>query len=144
MNADLAMQRALDRMHKVGFDNISEQDKTLACVWSFDSKVSNGGLKHFFKSAEGDLAYYVPKAFRAVGLIQLAEVAEQANAVFGPEGVPTERNRRIEILRDLPTDSLRIFDELEARYFSDPTELDDPLEKYLTKMHALSESPEEK
>ena len=137
------MQRALDRMHKVGFENLSERDKTLACIWSFDSKVSNGGLKHFFKSAEGVLAYYVPQAFRTLGLVQLADVAERANAVFGPAGVPTERSRRTEILRDLPADCLGVFDELEARYFNDPTELNDPVEKYLNKMHALSESSDE-
>jgi hypothetical protein len=140
MNADLAMQRALDRLHKVGFEKLSEQDKTLACVWSFDSKVANGGLEHFFKSADGEMAYYMPKAFRAVGLKPLAEIAEQANAVFGPEGVPTNRERRTEILQQLPSDSRRVFDKLEAQYFEYPTELNEPVEQYLTRMKALTES----
>jgi hypothetical protein len=80
MIADLAMQRALDRLGSAGFERLSDEDKTLATIWFFESRVANGGFAHFFKSAEGYLAPHAPAAFRAVGADTLADIAAEANA----------------------------------------------------------------
>lgn len=133
MNPDLAMQRALDRLNRVGFSALTESEKTLACIWSFESKVANGGLAHFYKSSAGDFASYMPTAFRAVGALTRLEIAERANAVFGPSGVPENRTQRQEKLSALPKESLRIFDDLERRYYDATKELDERLEEYVNK-----------
>lgn len=131
MNADLAMQRALDRFHHVGFSGLREEEKTLAAIWCFESKVANGGFEHFFKSPEGDLAAHAPIAFQTIGARTLAEIAEQANAVFGTAGVPVDREERRAALRSLPAAARLVFDELETRYFESATDLEDRLEDYL-------------
>lgn len=131
MNPDLAMQRALDRLNHVGFAGLNEREKTLACVWLFESKVANGGLAHFYKSSAADLAAHMPAAFRAVGARNRAEIAEQANAVFGPGGVPENQETRKERLATLPAHALGVFDALERRYFDTVRELDERLEEYL-------------
>jgi len=131
MNPDLAMQRALDRLHRVGFSALSEGEKTLACIWSFESKVANGGLAHFYKSSAGDLAPYMPAAFRAIGAQTRMEIAERANAVFGPSGVPEDRIRRQEMLSALPKEDLRVFDDLERKYYDTTKELDERLEEFI-------------
>lgn len=133
MNPDLAMQRALDRLNRVGFSALSEGEKTLACIWNFESKVANGGLAHFYKSPAGDLASYMPTAFRAVGAFTRMEIAERANAVFGPDGVPEDRKQRQEMLRALPKESLHVFDDLERKFYDTTKELDERLEEYANK-----------
>lgn len=131
MIADLAMQRALDRLDSAGFERLSDEDKTLATIWFFESRVANGGFAHFFKSAEGYLAPHAPAAFRAVGADTLADIAAEANAVFGPAGVPRSRTERAEILHARSDDARRIFDQLEERYFETAPDLEERLEAYL-------------
>lgn len=133
MIADLAMQKALDRYHQAGIRGLTEEEKTLATIWYFESKVANGGFEHFFKSEEGDLASYAPAALRAVGAEDLAAIAERANAVFGPGGVPADKAARKEALKSLPAETRRVFDELEDRYAEYGTDLDGRVEAYVTR-----------
>ena len=62
MNSDLAAQRALDRLAKVGFEKLSSLDKVLAAVWTFEADVGNRGFSRYFGGSAGDMAYYVPSA----------------------------------------------------------------------------------
>ncbi len=132
MNADLAMQRALDRLRRVGVAGLTAEERNLAAIWSFEAGVSNGGFAHFFGSAAGDLAAAAPAAFRVIGALARAEIAEKANAVFGPGGVPADRASREQALRSLPASARNTFDRLEAQYFELSTDLEDRLEEYLS------------
>jgi hypothetical protein len=138
MIADLAMQRALDRLDSVGFERLSEEDQILATIWFFESRVANGGFAHFFKSAEGYLAPHAPAAFRAIGAESLADIAESANAVFGPAGVPRGKKDRADYLRTHAPDAHRVFDQLEERYFESAPDLGERLEAYLASRAAFS------
>ncbi|ACB75783.1 DMP19 family protein [Opitutus terrae] len=131
MNADLAMQRALDRLKRLGFAGLSEEEKTLAAIWHFESKVANAGFERYFKTVDGELARHAPAAFRAVEARTQAEIAEQANAVFGPGGVPTDPRLREQALRTLSDEARRTFDALERRYFESARDLEDRLARYL-------------
>ncbi|PTY00530.1 DUF4375 domain-containing protein [Opitutus sp. ER46] len=131
MIVDLAMQKALDRYHQAGIPGLTEEEKTLAAIWCFEARVANTGFERFYRSAEGDIAALAPAAFRAVGSTTLATLAERANAVFGPEGVPADRERRTAAVRALPEEKRRIFDELEAQYAEYGNDLDERVELYL-------------
>ncbi|PTY04892.1 hypothetical protein DB347_19540 [Opitutaceae bacterium EW11] len=137
MNADLAMQRALDHKRVVGFAQLSEEEKTLACIWCFESRVANGGFEHFFSSQEGDLAPYAPTAFRAVGSDRRAEIAERANSVFGPGGVPSTKAERTRALRTLSPSAKLTFDDLEKEYYEATGDLEDRLERYVSERHLV-------
>lgn len=138
MIADLAMQRALDHLDSVGFERLSDEDKILATVWYFESRVANGGFAHFFKSAEGYLAPHAPAAFRAIGADALADIAQEANAVFGAAGVPTRKQDRAEFLRTHAADARGVFDRLEERYFENAPDLEEQLDAFLVSRPGLA------
>lgn len=138
MISDLMMQKALDRYHAVGVAGLTEQEKTLAAIWCFESKVANGGFEHFYRSAEGDLASFAPTAFQNVGAQRLAVIAERANAVFGAAGVPVDRRRRADVLERVPAARRGEFDDLERAYADYEKDLDRRVEEYLEHAHGPS------
>ena len=133
MNTDLASQRALDRLAKAGFDSLSESEKILAAVWLFEAGVGNEGFIGYFSSGRGDLAFYAPVALRSIGATQLAAIASEANALFGPEGAPRDRTSRRELVRAFPASAQAALVALDTRYFNCDEDADDLLERSLAR-----------
>jgi hypothetical protein len=131
MNADLAAQRALDRLAKVGFEGLSDTERVLATVWLFDAKVANGGFAAYFSGPAGDLAFYAPRALTAIGADQMARIAARANGLFGPAGPPQGRDARRESVRGFSAAKGPEIDVLEALFYECPDDLDELLEAFL-------------
>jgi hypothetical protein len=123
MIVDLAAQRAMDQLAKVGFDRLSEADRILATVWQFAAGVANHGFAGYFGSRRGDLAFHAPAALRAIGAGELAKIAEAANAQFGAGPAPDPKVRA-EQIRQLGVESDRVFATLEQRYFDAEESID--------------------
>jgi Domain of unknown function (DUF4375) len=140
MNTDIAAQKALDRLIKVGFDLLSEHEKTLATVWSFESQVANRGFKRYFSSHSADIAFYAPTAFGTIGAVQKATIAAKANEVFGADGPPRDRKTRREHEHALGAEAARLFDALEREFYQSPEDVDDLLELYLNKKDSDGEA----
>jgi hypothetical protein len=133
MNTDLAAQKALDRLAKIGFEMLSEHEKILAAVWTFEAQVVNRGFAKYFSSAAGDMAAFAPTAFKIIGALRKAEIAAQANQVFGPAGPPSDRTIRRELVQAFGPDARRAFDALEIQFDQCPEDADELLEAYINK-----------
>jgi hypothetical protein len=133
MNTDIAAQKALDRLAKVGFDLLAEREKILAAVWTFEAQVVNQGFARYFSSSAGDMAFYAPTAFKSIGALQKAEIAAKANGVFGAGGPPRDRKTRRELVRAFDAEAKRVFDALEMEFYQSPEDVDDLLEVYINK-----------
>ena len=131
MNTDIAAQHALDRLYKLGFDALTETDKTLAAAWLIDASVENDGFAHFYSSKRGNLAFHAPAALRRIGATRLAEIAVEANAVFGSAGPPRDREARRAIVRGLDETTRRKFDSLDERFCDCPEDIDELFEVFL-------------
>ena len=130
MNADLAAQRAFRKLKRSGFDALTEREKSLATVWLFDAKVANGGFEGFFSSASGDVAFYAPTALKAIGAVQMAEIATKANSVFGLAGPPRDRKTRAASVQTFGEAARKGWEVLEGAFYDCAEDLDDLLELY--------------
>jgi hypothetical protein len=133
MNTDIAAQKALDRLAKVGFEQLAEQDKILAVVWTFAAGVANRGFARYFSSSAGDMAFYAPTALQTIGAPGMAELAAKANEAFGAGGPSKDRKTRRVQVRALGDDARKLFEALETRYYDSKEDVDDLLEAYLDK-----------
>lgn len=124
MIVDLAAQRAMDRLAKVGFDRLSEAERILATVWQFAAGVANQGFAGYYGSRRGDLAFYAPTALRAIGAEELATIAAEANAQFGVAGPSPEPQARAEQIKELGEAAGCAFAALEQRYFDAEESID--------------------
>jgi len=131
MNADLACQRALDRLAEVGFDNLTEEEKTLATVWKLEAEVENGGFAHYFSSAAGDLAFHGPIALEEIGAGNMARLVGQANAMFGPGGPPRDRATRANMVRDFSDETRQTLDALYDEFMESSEDTDALIDAYL-------------
>jgi hypothetical protein len=131
--ADLAYQRAIDRLATVGFDALSEQERNLVTLWQVEAGVNNGGLVHYYSGASGDLAFYAPEALARVGAPEKAVIVRTANALFGPRGPSRDRKERQRAIKALTPGALTRIDELEKRYNDDPVDVDELVERATSK-----------
>ena len=131
MNTDIAAQKALDRLAKVGFEMLTEHEKIVAVVWTFEAQVVNRGFVSYFSSSAGDMAFYAPTAFRTIGALRKAEIAAEANVVFGAGGPPRDRKARRELVHAFGATARRSLDALETRFYQSPEDVDDLLEVYI-------------
>lgn len=127
--ADLAYQRALDRLSAVGFDALSDVERVIATLWHVEAQVNNGGLAGYYRGRGGDLAFHAPEALARAGAKKKAEILRAANAVFGPAGPPRDRKKRQAALKALDARARTTFDKLEKRYYADPVDVDELVER---------------
>ena len=134
MNADIASQRALDRLRQVGFDALTEHEKTLAAVWSIEAQVDNEGFAHFFAHSSGDLAFYAPQALTNIGALSMAALASRANGVFGPGGPPRDGEKRRALVKAFSEETKKSLAALDDAFLESPDETDALIEAYLAKL----------
>ena len=133
MNTDLAAQNAIDRLDKDGFDALSEIEKTLATVWLFEAGVQNSGFAEYFASRRGNLAFNAPAALRTIGANQYAEIAAEANSVFGRAGPPRDYDTRRALARVFDDATRRNLDSADARFYACLEDCDELLEGFLAR-----------
>lgn len=133
MNADLACQHAIDRLAKVGFDALTEKEKTLATVWKLEAGVENEGFLRYFSSAAGDLAFHGPAAFEHLGARHMAELVTKANAVFGPEGPPRDHAIRKPLVRAFSDETRHTLETLGNQFLESPDDTDPLIDAYLAR-----------
>ena len=131
--ADLAYQHALDRLSAVGFDALSERERDLATLWQVEAGVHNGGFVHYYSGSAGDLAFHAPDALARLGAEGKAAIVRTANALFGPSGPARDRNERLAALKVLGAQALSTIDDLEKRYYEDPVDVDELVERSINK-----------
>jgi hypothetical protein len=136
MNTDLAAQQALDQLKKKGFDALTDVEKTLATTWLIEAGVNNGGFAEFFASSRGNVAANAPAALRAIGANQLAEIAAEANSVFGPAGPSRDRKTRQALVHAFDESKLRALATLDDRYGASTEDTDLLLEAFLARQTA--------
>ena len=132
MNTDLAAQRALDRLAAGGLMSLDGTDRLILSVWLFEGQVENGGFARFFTGRYGDFAALAPNALREIGADEMAELAEEANGVFGPGGPPADREARRAAVEALPPAAQEALRRLEDRFFASSEDIDALLEAHLS------------
>lgn len=127
--ADLAYQHAMDRLAAVGFAALSEQERDFAALWQVEAGVNNGGFARYYAGTAGDLAFHAPEALARLGATEKAAIVRAANALLGPGGPPRDRSERHAVVKALSPETLAAFDELERRYYEDPVDVDELVER---------------
>jgi len=125
------IQSALERLDNVGFDELEESEKVLSTIWAMEAEVNNGGFDQFFFNSAGDLAFYGPKALRAIGANTMAELSERANSIFGKEGPSRDWDTRRHILLSFCEKYNGFLDKIDDQFYEYPDDLASMMEQYV-------------
>ncbi len=131
MNTDIEAQKAFDQLARVGFEKLTDSEKILAAVWTYQAGVANGGFVRYFNSAAGDMAFYVPAALGKIGSMAMAGIAAEANQVFGSDGPPKNREARRAIVQTFSDEIRKKLTALEDQFYASPEDADEYLDLYL-------------
>ena len=91
------------------------------------------GLINSFFNSSGNVAFYAPDALRKIGAINMAELTEQANSIFGVSGPELDWSARQEILLSFDDKYEAFLSDLDARFYKYPDNLDELLRAYVSK-----------
>lgn len=73
--------RVLDRVDSVGFENLSDPEKTYWLIWLLEAEANNGGLEEFFESNENK-AQLTYQALLNIKAKQMAEIFLKAKNLY--------------------------------------------------------------
>jgi hypothetical protein len=100
-----------------GVDALSRLQRDALCIMNFQAEINNGGMHQYLFNSSGDFARETPDVLRRIGAPVAAVLLERANAYFGPEGPPTNRDSRMEQLLALPEDEQQEIHHLTDEFF---------------------------
>jgi uncharacterized protein DUF4375 len=105
------------------FGELTEPERTFVSIWTLEADVNNGGFDQYYLNSAGDHAHDAPRALRAIGAAAMAAVVEEANAVFGDDGPPADRDARLRALDALGPDAQERWNALDDRFYEYPDNL---------------------
>jgi hypothetical protein len=114
-----------------GFEALAPAEQVFFCVWTVEAEINNGGFHQFYSNSSGDIAGRAPNAFLAIGAIHTASILEEANAIFGPEGPPTDRETRNRIIDKFDDSLLERLEEFDSAFLEYRDNLSELLAAYL-------------
>ncbi len=106
------------------FAKITEKQKNLYAAYWADYEICNGGFEQFFSNSTGMLGPEAVVGYRAIGMIDSAELVQEACLLLGIP-FPRERADRQERLERLLTNHPKgrdVFNSIEQRFFKNRKE----------------------
>ncbi len=91
-------------LHGQGVGSLSRLQRDALCVMNFQAELNNGGMHQYLLNSSGDFAIETPQVFRRIGADVAARILDEANAFFGTEGPPADREIRVAALLAFPKD----------------------------------------
>src|SRR5687768_10134270 len=101
MDVTALTDSSVTRFIESGAAVLSPTERLLVAIWGLEADVNNGGFAQYYFNSYGYFASETPSYLRAIGANRAAALVEQANAAFGADGPPQDRNRRQKILEDI-------------------------------------------
>lgn len=89
-------------LHGPGVASLSRLQRDALCVLNFQTELNNGGMHQYLLNSSGDLAKETPEIFRRIGACEAAQILDEANTLFGPDGPPADREERMAMLLAFP------------------------------------------
>ena len=130
-DVDASFEASLSRFDGSNFDQLNEVDRILVTIWGIEAEVNNGGFDQYYFNGAGDQAFFAPDALAAIGASKMAEIARNANAVFGPAGPPRAPDDRQARLLELTANDKAPWDALDRAFQDYPDDIRALLETFL-------------
>jgi hypothetical protein len=121
------------RRDQVGYEMLSQSEKTFLCVWGLEGDVYNGGFEQYYFNRAGDHAHDAVESLGAIGARSAQETVRQANGLFGPGGPSPNREMRQKQLDSLNQQIKDKMAELEKEYVKDNDKVQDLLTEFVRK-----------
>lgn len=126
------IDKLFDKIDRLGFDSLTDAEKSFFAIFWFFRETNNGGLHTFFFNDAGRLAAYALAGLKAIGARKTADILQCAIAVFPEARVPVDQERRRSVLASLSTElqSVRL-GQLSTEFFENNEDVPYFIEQYI-------------
>lgn len=114
------MERVFERMDEVGFENLTEAERTVASVRMLIDEVNNGGFWQYFFNSSGDYVGAALEGLIAIGARETEKALLKATNLFGGQGPSENRDSRIGQLEELSKKTQARLRALDDAFYKDP------------------------
>lgn len=98
-------------------NKLTEPQRIFYFNQKLEMEVNNGGFNQFFFNSTGDFASEIVQSLRTIGAHRTAEILQQAINEFPDKVIPKDRNKRIELMRQIEKNAIDVWEELDQRFF---------------------------
>jgi hypothetical protein len=124
-------ERSATRFFSTPVAELTVPERVFVAVWTLEADVNNGGFDQYYLNSSGDHAGFAPEALRTIGAERTAVIVEEANAPFGPDGPPPNRDSRLAVLDEVATDAQERWNDLDETFYAYPDDLTELLMAYV-------------
>ena len=119
------------RFFETPFADLSGAERVFVAVWTLEADVNNGGFDQYYLNSSGDHAWFAPQALRAIGAEKTARIVERANAPFGADGPPPDRDSRSAAMVGLAEEVQELWTDCDQNFYAYPDDLTTLLAAYV-------------
>jgi len=87
-----------NKLHELGYDNLTEREKMVYTLWWFEGELNNGGFHQYFFNSSGDHANQALTFLENIGAVQVSRLLKEAIKTAFGDLAPVERSERQELL----------------------------------------------
>ena len=108
-------------------DKLNSSQRVLVIVENLEREINNGGFHQFYWNSSGDFANETVEVLYKIGAKNTAEIVKRANSEFPNGIVPTDRDKRGEILDTINEEAKAKWNELDFKFYG-PNEVTGKME----------------
>jgi hypothetical protein len=109
--------RKLKIIGEGALDGLDPLEYDAVCLMNFQANVFNGALHAYYSNTSGDFAMDMPDMMRRIGALQVADLLDEANSLFGPDGPHRDQMKRASQMDQWSDQEEEKIDELSSRFF---------------------------
>jgi hypothetical protein len=98
-------------------ETLTEEEKVIVFIEELEREINNGGFNQFFFNAASDYYSEILSALEQVGSVKFHSILKQSSKPFPNESVPTDRNKRQEILEEIEDKANELWDDLDQEFY---------------------------
>lgn len=120
-----------EKLEKVGFDGLTDGEKTFLCVTILRDEINNGGFDQFYFNSGGEYSVEAVGAFEKIGAADVADIVRRANSVFLNGQPAKDRDARQKELDALTEAQKNTLSQLDLEFYKYGEDIDKLLKQFV-------------
>ena len=96
---------------------LSEEEKIIVFIEELEREINDGGFNQFFFNSAGDYYSEILSALKQIGSVKFYNLLQRSSKPFPNESVPTDRNKRQEILEQMEDKANELWYDLDLEFY---------------------------
>lgn len=106
-------------------EKLTEPQKNFFLNQVFEIEVNNGGISQYFFNSSGQHAHETVESLKVIGAMKIAEILQNAIAIFPKASVPKDDDKRESVLEKMEKKGDEIWEKLEEKFYEYPDNLNE-------------------